>query len=215
MQRLLLLVLPLLFPQAQIRLGKAFSPEKGLIGADSVFFLQQPPMYLIAEARFHSSPAWDTLWVAVRSVQKLEGLFVLLRSKTDRRIYQGRIAFRQPGVYLLLLIPPRQGRLILGRTRAYLTSKEFPTVTSLRLHHRQMASAASERSAEAALSQIEPQSLELLELPEEPPISPEGPLPEEPLPEEDLDSLMEEPLDELAPPEEDIELDDLNLDDEL
>lgn len=213
MQRVLLLLFPLLFSQARVRLAQAFSPEKGLIGVDSVFFLQRPPVYVIAEARLAGPTPWDTLWVAVRSIDKLEGLFVLLRSKTDGRLYRGRIAFRKPGIYLLVFLPPRQGRLILGRTRAYITSKEFPTVASLRSGHHQIASAASDRSTEAALSNIETQALELLELPEEPLVSPEGSLSEEPLPEENLDSLMEEPLEELTPPEEDIELDDLNLDD--
>jgi len=169
-------------------------------------------VYAIAEARFTTPTEWDTLWVAVRSPEKLEGIFVLSRTPADRRVYRGRLTFRKPGIYLLLLLPPRQGRLILGRSRAYITSKEFPTLASLRLRHRQIASAAGERSAEAALTQVDPQALELLDLPEEP-LSSEGSLPEEPLPVEELDSLMEEPLDELTPPEEEIELDDLNLDD--
>ncbi|RMF47106.1 MAG: hypothetical protein D6750_09515 [Bacteroidetes bacterium] len=212
MQRALLLLFPLLFSQTRLRLGKGVVPEKGLVGVDSVFFLQGPSVYAIAEARFTTPTEWDTLWVAVRSPEKLEGIFVLSRTPADRRVYRGRLTFRKPGIYLLLLLPPRQGRLILGRSRAYITSKEFPTLASLRLRHRQIASAAGERSAEAALTQVDPQALELLDLPEEP-LSSEGSLPEEPLPVEELDSFMEEPLDELTPPEEEIELDDLNLDD--
>jgi len=211
MPRAFLLLFPLLFSQARLRLGKGFVPEKGLVGVDSVFFLQGSSVYAIAEAHFTAPAEWDTLWVAVRSAEKLEGLFVLLRTPADRRVYRGRLAFRKPGIYLLFVFPPRQGRLILGRSRAYITSKEFPTVASLRLRHRQTTAALSERAAEAAL-QVEPEALESLIPPEES-LPSEGPLPEEPLPEEELEPLMEEPLDELTPPEEEIELDDLNLDD--
>lgn len=197
-----------------MRIGHTLSASSGLVGIDTVFRLQKAPLYLWVEARFRSPVEWDTLWVALRTVDRIQGIYLLIRTKTDRNLYRGRMAFRQSGIYLLTFIPPRQARLVLGRSRVYITDANYPTVIALRARARGLAS-ASPTNPEAALTVIDTVALEVLDLPEEALSLPESSVPalEEPL-EEDLDSLLEVPDEDIGP-EEDLDLEELDFGDDL
>lgn len=203
-----------LWGQVRVRIGHTFTAGTGIGGVDTVFRLQKAPLYLWVEARFLSPVEWDTLWVALRTVDRIQGAYLLIRTKTDRNLYRGRVVFRQSGIYLLTFIPPRQVRLVLGRSKVYITDADYPTVAALRARARGLAS-ASPTNPEAGLTVIDTVALEALPLPEEAlsPLEANAPALEEPL-EEDLDSLLEVPDEEIVP-EEDLDLEELDFGDDL
>nr|BAL57830.1 hypothetical protein HGMM_F52E02C13 [uncultured Bacteroidetes bacterium] len=209
-------IFPLLvFPQGTFRLGKSFSSQYGLQGVDTVFRIDKAPLTVWVELKARQAWEWDTLWVVLRTVDRLHGVYVLVRTQTDKRLYRGKVLFRQSGIYLLSCMPPRQSRLILGRTRAYLTSSAYPTVAALRAYNRTLA--PTSRNAEAALTQIDTASLEMLPLPDDLLTTPEGgtdpALEKELLELDDTDSLLDLPLE--VEPEEELDLEELNLDEDL
>ncbi|MCX7606195.1 MAG: hypothetical protein N2170_02870 [Bacteroidia bacterium] len=203
----------LLFGQTRVRLGADFSPQAGLLRIDTAFHLRNPTLYTWIEIKLRQPAEWDTLWVSLRTIDRLHGTFAVFRTKNDKNLYRGKIAFRQAGIYVLTITPPRQSRLLLGRVRAYIMDAQHPTIASLR--HRAQKLAPPGGVSEGTLSQIDTTALEILELPSDALLPPESSSPalEEPL-EEDLDSLMDIPEEELMP-EEDIELDELDFGDDL
>ncbi len=202
----------LAFGQNTLRIGGVFSPQGGLSQMDTVFRLQKAPLYLWVEVRLRQRPDWDTLWVVLRTIDKVQGVFAIPRTKADRSLYRGRIAVRRPGIYLAMVVPPRQSRLVLTRRRFYITDAQHPTVAALRSQAQRVA-ASREAAAETLL--LESESAEMLDLPTEALLAPESPSPalEESLElEEDVDSLLDMPLEEPLDFD-DEDLDDFGLDD--
>lgn len=152
-----LIASPLVFGQSLLQIGLGFSPQKGLTGKDTVFRLNGPYQFLWMEYRSRWRLPWDSLWVVLRTPSKIEGTFLLMRTK-DPFIYRGRVRMRTASVFLALVIPPRQYRQILGRARFYVTSAQYPTVASLR------KAVADQTPAPLTIEDI---SLESLTIPEE------------------------------------------------
>lgn len=206
----------LLSAQSRIRLGREFSPQNGLGGVDTVFRLASSSLYVWAEVRVPQPLEWDTLWVALRTAERAQGVFLVVRTKADRRLYRGRLAFRRPGIYLITLMPPRQARLVLGRSKVYVTNAQYPTVAALRAQARQSAVSTPAGNPEAALSTVDTTQLEIIEIPDDALIAPEGGLApiDDSVIEDDIDSLMEMPVEGLET-EEEIDLEELDLGDDL
>lgn len=204
----------LAFGQNTIRIGGVFATQSGLSQVDTVFRLQKAPLYLWVEVRLRQRPDWDTLWIVLRTVDRVQGVFAVPRTKADRSLYRGRIAIRQPGIYLVMVVPPRQGRLVLTRRRLYITDTQYPTLAALRTQA-QRAAAVRETAAETLL--LEAETVEMLDLPTEALLTPEAQSPalEESLDlEDEVDSLMDTPVEEpLDFGEEDLDLEDFDFDD--
>ncbi len=199
-----LLAISLVFGQGMLWVGLGFSPQQGLTGRDTVFRLSGPSQFLWMEYRSRSRLPWDSLWVILRTPSKIEGTFVLVRTK-DPLTYRGRVRVRTASIFLALVIPPRQYRQILRQSRFYVTDAKYPTVASLR-------KAAAGQQAAPTLS-IEEVPIESLSLPEEALEIIEVPKVDEAIEDpiediEDLDSLGEpDALD--AEPEEELDFEDL------
>lgn len=191
-----------------------FSAQSGLSQVDTLFRLQKAPQYLWVEIRLRQRPDWDTLWVVLRTVERVQGIYAIPRTKADRSLYRGRIAVRRPGIYLAMVVPPRQSRLVLTRKRLYITDAQYPTVAALRMQAQQTA-AAREAATETLI--LETEAVETLDLPTEALLAPEIQSPaldDSLLLEDEADSLMDMPLDEpMDFDEEDLGLDDFDLDD--
>lgn len=206
------LLLSHLSAQVRLRLGKQFSAQAGLVGVDTVFRLQTAPLVLWVEASSRTVLEWDTLWVIMRTVGKPPVIYALYRSKSNRMIYRGKVAFRGGGIYLLMASPPRQSRLILGRGRVYITDAQAPTVAALRGRMVQQAQATTPAKPTESVPDLSV-SMEELEL------SPEAllgkteappPLDEDLLPD---DGDIDIDLPDVGVSDDDFELDDTDIDD--
>ncbi|MCS7188866.1 MAG: hypothetical protein RMJ66_03075 [Bacteroidia bacterium] len=202
----------LLEGQSVLRIGGDFLPQKGLQRVDTTFRLVKAPLYLWAEVRVLRPLEWDTLWVVIRDATSLSGVYPLFRSPNDKLLYRGKIIFKQAGIYVLSVIPPRQPRLILTRpSRLYITSPQYPTIAALKQRTSNITSATTENTILAT----EMAMLDTIEVAPEPLLTPEGGTMtiEESLLIEDPDSLLEIPEEIL--PEEDIEMEDFELEEDL
>jgi len=102
------------------------------MGRDTVFRLDGPPLLLWMEYRAPHRLAWDTLWVIVRTPDKIQGSFRLYRVQNNPLLYRGQIRIRMASIHIALIIPPRQYRQILAQKRFYITDAAHPTIASLR-----------------------------------------------------------------------------------
>lgn len=115
------LFLSLLLAQKSLRFGAQISPEGKLLKIDTAFPMVRVPFPVWSEYRPKQPQEWDTLWVIVRRVDQLQGIYLMLRAKCETPCYRARISFREPGVYFLFVTPPRQPRLLLSRGKLYIT----------------------------------------------------------------------------------------------
>ncbi len=117
---------------AQVWIGRTFSPQQGVIGKDTVFRLAGAPQLLWMEYRAPYRLVWDTLWVIVRTPDRIQGVFQLYRVRNNPLLYRGQIRIRTASIHIALLIPPRQYRQVLANKRFYITDAAHPTIASLR-----------------------------------------------------------------------------------
>ena len=137
-------------------MGKTFSPQQGLIGRDTVFRLTGTSQLLWIEYRTPYRLAWDTLWVIVRTPDRIQGAFRLYRVRNNPLLYRGQIRILAASIYMALIIPPCQYRQILAKKRFYITDTAYPTIASLRAKAQsQIAQAQTSIPADIRIEDIE------------------------------------------------------------
>jgi hypothetical protein len=192
---------------AQVWMGTGFSLQQGLVGKDTIFRLTGTSQLLWMEYRAASQLPWDTLWVVLRTPDKIQGAYRLYRVKADPLLYRGQIRVRTASIYVALIMPPREYRQILKQKRFYVTDASHPTLASLRTK-------AQAQAAQTQPSDLSDVSIENLELPSEALLSAPNEKIEEPPIEDDSIDLEVPDLDTPDIEEENLDLEDLgNLDD--
>ena len=153
---------------AQIWIGRAFSPQQGLVGRDTVFRLTGASQLLWVEYKASYRLSWDTLWVIVRTPDKIQGAFRLYRVQNNPLYYRGQVRVRTASIHIAFIVPPRQYRQILSQKRFYITDAAHPTVASLRTKAQtQIAQTQPALSADIPLEELELPSDALLTTPAE------------------------------------------------
>jgi hypothetical protein len=145
---------------AQVWMGTGFSLQQGLVGKDTIFRLTGPSQLLWMEYRAASRLPWDTLWVVLRTPDKVQGAYRLYRVKTAPLLYRGQIRVRTASIYVALIMPPREYRQILAQKRFYITDASHPTLASLRTK-------AQAQAAQTQPSDLSDVSIENIEIPSE------------------------------------------------
>jgi hypothetical protein len=188
-------------------MGTGFSLQQGLVGKDTIFRLTGASQLLWVEYRAASRLPWDTLWVVLRTPDKIQGAYRLYRVKADPLLYRGQIRVRTASIYVALIMPPREYRQILKQKRFYVTDASHPTLASLRAK-------AQAQAAQTQPSDLSDVSIENIELPSEALLSAPNEKIEEPPIEDDPIDLEVPDLDTPNIEEENLDLEDLgDLDD--
>jgi len=196
---------------AQVWIGAGFSPQQGLTGKDTVFRLTGASQLFWVEYKTSTRLPWDTLWVILRTPDKVQGAYRLYRVKNNPLLYRGQIRVRTASIHLAIIIPPREYRQVLGRKRFYITDAAHPTIASLR-------NKAQTQTAQAQPTDLGEVTLENLDIPTDALLSTPENLPDvkldEPLLEEDSLDLDMPDLDSAGTEEDALDLDDFgDLDD--
>lgn len=102
------------------------------MGRDTVFRLTGASQLLWLEYRSPYRLVWDTLWVIVRTPDRVQGAFRLYRVRNSPLLYRGQVRIHTASIHIALITPPRQYRQILAKRRFYITDATHPTIASLR-----------------------------------------------------------------------------------
>ncbi len=181
------------------------------MGKDTVFRIASASQLLWVEYKTSARLPWDTLWVILRTPDRVQGAYRLYRVKNNPLLYRGQVRIRTASIYLALIIPPREYRQVLGRKRFYITDAAHPTIASLR-------NKTQIQAAQTQPTDLGEVTLENLDIPVDALLAPPENLPdvklEEPLLEEDSLDLDMPDLDSSGIEEEPLDLDDFgDLDD--
>ncbi len=181
------------------------------MGKDTVFRMASASQLLWVEYKAPARLPWDTLWVILRTPDRVQGAYRLYRIKNNPLLYRGQVRIRAASIYLALIIPPREYRQVLGRKRFYITDAAHPTIASLR-------NKAQVQAAQAQPTDLGEVTLENLDIPTDALLSTPENLPDvkldEALLEEDSLDLDMPDLDSSGMEEEPLDLDDFgDLDD--
>ncbi|MCS6789691.1 MAG: hypothetical protein NZ580_01725 [Bacteroidia bacterium] len=130
------LFLSLLLAQKSLHFGTQISAEGKLTGIDTAFRMVRVPLPVWSEYRPKQPQEWDTLWIIVRKVDKLQGVYLMPRAKGQNPSYRARISFRETGVYFVFVTPPRQPRLLLARSKVYITTPQQPSTEAVQAQAR-------------------------------------------------------------------------------
>ena len=153
---------------AQVSVGRTFSPQQGLVGRDTAFRLAGTSQLLWVEYRAPYRLVWDTLWVIVRTPDRIQGAFRLYRVPSNPLLYRGQIRIRMASIYMALIMPPRQYRQILAKKRFYITDATHPTIASLRTKAQsQITQAQATIPADIPIEELELPSDALINTPAE------------------------------------------------